>query len=95
MIILHGNLFHPELILSNFSKLKRGTDRAERPGLIPGLRKKVPGVRVFFWPWIQVVVPEFRLIALLEPGTFGALVGHPGLEPGTSVLSGLRSNQLS
>ena len=23
------------------------------------------------------------------------LVGHPGLEPGTSVLSGLRSNQLS
>ncbi len=24
-----------------------------------------------------------------------AVVGHPGLEPGTSVLSGLRSNQLS
>ena len=23
------------------------------------------------------------------------VVGHPGLEPGTSVLSGLRSNQLS
>ena len=27
--------------------------------------------------------------------TNNALVGHPGLEPGTSVLSGLRSNQLS
>ena len=24
-----------------------------------------------------------------------AVVGHPGFEPGTSVLSGLRSNQLS
>ena len=29
----------------------------------------------------------------LQGGMF--LVGHPGLEPGTSVLSGLRSNQLS
>ena len=27
--------------------------------------------------------------------TNNALVGHPGLEPGTSVLSGLRSNRLS
>jgi len=25
----------------------------------------------------------------------GCVVGHPGLEPGTSVLSGLRSNHLS
>ena len=30
-----------------------------------------------------------------HPRTIPVLVGHPGLEPGTSVLSGLRSNQLS
>ena len=30
---------------------------------------------------------------ILESG--GIMVGHPGLEPGTSVLSGLRSNLLS
>ena len=50
--------------------------------------------------------PDFRLAkAALSQLSYGprhsyrsastGLVGHPGFEPGTSVLSGLRSNQLS
>ena len=43
--------------------------------------------------------PDIRLakaaLSQLSYGPGWALVGHSGLEPETSVLSGLRSNQLS
>jgi hypothetical protein len=44
------------------------------------------------YPRAKHLGTNFRTLSALR---FGVRVGVPGLEPGTSVLSGLRSNQLS
>ena len=45
----------------------------------------------------EMVVGQIRANTLTESNVrrLVRLVGHPGIEPGTSVLSGLRSNRLS
>ena len=57
------------------------------PSILPG------GDRTFL-PDTARAIPE-RPPGLLGQLWLALMVGYPGLEPGTSVLSGLRSNLLS
>lgn len=66
-----------------------GAEEARTPD--PLLAKEVLS-QLSYGPWRLVSGGALAAIALTGSGR---MVGHSGLEPETSVLSGLRSNQLS